>query len=80
MNVMQMVGGTMIAAGVVVSQFTFVVDGGERALIMDATKGLRPNVYGEGIHFRIPIIHQVKTFQVRTQPQLIPSSTGTKDL
>ena len=70
----------MVLAGIVATQFTFVVDGGERALIMDATKGLRPGVYGEGIHFRLPIIHQVKTFQVRTQPQLIPSSTGTCDL
>ena len=61
-------------------QFTFVVDGGERCLIMDATRGLRPGVYGEGIHFRIPVIHQVKTFQVRTQPQLIPSTTGTRDM
>ena len=79
-NLMQKVGGALIVSGVFIAQFTFVVDGGERALIMDATKGLRPGVYGEGIHFRIPVIHQVKGFQVRTQPMLIPSSTGTKDL
>jgi prohibitin 1 len=79
-NAMQKIGGGMIVAGIVVAQFTFVVDGGERALIMDATRGLRPGVYGEGMHFRIPIIHQVKTFQVRSQPMMIPSSTGTRDL
>lgn len=47
---------------------------------MDATRGLLPKVYGEGIHFRFPVIHEIKRFQVRTQPQLIPSSTGTRDL
>ena len=79
-NLMQKLGGAMVFTGVFVAQFTFVVDGGERALIMDATKGLRPAVYGEGLHFRIPGIHQVKRFQVRSQPMLIPSATGTKDL
>jgi len=54
---MQKIGGGMVFAGIFVSQFTFVVDGGERCLIMDATRGLRPGVYGEGIHFRIPGIH-----------------------
>jgi hypothetical protein len=56
-NAMQKIGGGMVFAGIFVSQFTFVVDGGERCLIMDATRGLRPGVYGEGIHFRIPGIH-----------------------
>jgi hypothetical protein len=56
-NAMQKIGAGMIGAGFIVAQFTFVVDGGERALIMDATRGLRPGVYGEGMHFRIPIIH-----------------------
>ena len=77
---MQRLGGSMILGGLFVMQFTFVVDGGERALIMDATRGLRPHVYGEGMHFRLPIIHQIKTFQVRSQPTMIPSSTGTRDL
>lgn len=77
---MQRLGGTMILGGLFVMQFTFVVDGGERALIMDATRGLRPHVYGEGMHFRLPVIHQIKTFQVRSQPTMIPSSTGTRDL
>lgn len=56
-NAMQKVGGALIGAGIVLAQFTFVVDGGERALIMDATRGLRPGVYGEGMHFRLPVIH-----------------------
>lgn len=57
LNRMQNLGLGMLVTGVVATQFTFVVDGGERCLIMDATRGLRPGVYGEGIHFRLPIIH-----------------------
>ena len=50
-------GAGMMVAGLIGTQFVFVVDGGERALVMDATRGLRPNVYGEGMHFKIPVIH-----------------------
>ena len=73
-------GFAMLATGVVGTNFIFVVDGGERALIMDAFKGLRPHVYGEGMHFKIPIINSVKRFEIRARPHLTPSSTGTKDL
>ena len=58
----------------------FVVDGGERALKMDAMKGLLPHVYGEGMHFRLPFVQSIRRFEIRTQPTLVPSSTGTKDL
>ena len=50
-------GAAMMGLGLIGTQFIFVVDGGERALIMDAFRGLRPGVYGEGMHFRLPIIH-----------------------
>lgn len=73
-------GGVMLGLGLVGTQFIFVVDGGERALVMDAFRGLQTKVHGEGMHFRIPIIHQIKRFEVRAQPTLIPSSTGTRDL
>ena len=48
------VGLGLFATGVVGHNFVFVVDGGERALIMDAVRGLKPHVYGEGMHFKIP--------------------------
>ena len=74
------VGFGLLAAGVVGTNFIFVVDGGERALIMDAMKGLKPHVYGEGMHFKIPFIQKVNRFEIRARPHLTPSSTGTKDL
>ena len=47
-------GAGMMVAGLFMTQFVFVVDGGERALVMDGFKGLRPHVYGEGMHFKRP--------------------------
>lgn len=80
MNRMLKVGGAMVGAGIFASNFCFVVDGGERAIIMDAFQGLKPKVHGEGVHFKLPFIQQVKRFEVRTQPFLSPSQTGTRDL
>lgn len=49
-------GGAFLALGVVGTNFIFVVDGGERALIFDKFRGLRDKVYGEGMHFKIPMV------------------------
>ena len=73
-------GGGVLLAGVFATNFIFVVDGGERALKMDAMRGLQPHVYGEGMHFRIPVLHKINRFEIRSRPTLVPSSTGTKDL
>lgn len=73
-------GAAMLIGGVIGTRFVFVVDGGERALIMNKLSGLQNKVYGEGMHFKIPFIMSIKNFQVRAQPQMIHSQTGTKDL
>lgn len=73
-------GGGMLIAGVFATNFVFVVDGGERCLVMNAFRGLKPHVYGEGMHFRIPVIDQVRRFEIRAAPTLIPCKTGTRDM
>jgi prohibitin 1 len=73
-------GMVTLGGGVFASNFVFVVDGGERAIIMDAFRGLQPKIHGEGMHFKLPFVQQVKRFEVRTQPFLSPTQTGTKDL
>ena len=77
---MMKLGGMMVLSGVFATNFVFVVDGGERALKMDAMKGLQPHIYGEGMHFRVPGLQSIKRFEIRSRPTLVPSSTGTKDL
>lgn len=77
---MMKVGGGVLLSGVFFTNFIFVVDGGHRALKMDAMRGLQPHVYGEGMHFRVPVLHKINHFEIRARPTLVPSSTGTKDM
>ena len=65
---MMKMGGMMVGAGFFASNCLFVVDGGERALKMNAFRGLLPTVYGEGMHFRIPVIDKINRFEIRTRP------------
>jgi regulator of protease activity HflC (stomatin/prohibitin superfamily) len=54
-------GGGLFATGMLFTKFVFVVDGGERGVIFDKIRGVQPKVYGEGMHFKIPIL-QVTIF------------------
>ena len=72
-NRLGMLGTAAMVGGVFVKQFVFVVDGGERGLIMDATRGLLPGVYGEGLHFMVPGIQRVVRFEIRSMPKLFPT-------
>ena len=58
-NRMLTVGGGIMLSGVFLSQFVFVVDGGHRALKMDAVRGLQPHVYGEGMWIRVPFLQRI---------------------
>ncbi len=81
-NKLLYLGGGLIASGVVFSYFTFVVDGGERALIFDAIsgKGVHDKVYGEGIHFRFPKLYEPIIFSIRLNPIVIETKTSARDL
>jgi len=73
-------GLSLIGIGTIGTRFVFVVDGGERVVIFNKFRGLDSKVYGEGMHFKLPIIMEPKRFEVRSRPRLISSATGTKDL
>jgi regulator of protease activity HflC (stomatin/prohibitin superfamily) len=73
-------GGAMVGLGIFANNFIFVVDGGERAIRMSALKGLQSHVYGEGMHFKMPFIDTIIRFEIRTQPTMIHSTTGTNDM
>ena len=49
--------GTFITGTYIgLKSFTFTVDGGQRGLIFDRFAGLKSKIYGEGIHFFVPIL------------------------
>jgi prohibitin 1 len=60
--------------------FLFSVDGGERAVMYDARRGILPDPIGEGTHFKIPYFQKEHIMSVRAEPKEIKSRTGTKDL
>ena len=53
--------------GLIGTKFIFIVDGGERALLFDRMKGLSDKVYGEGMHFKIPVLQMPKYFEIRSR-------------
>lgn len=74
------VGLGLSGLAVIPSLCLFDVDGGQRAVVMNMLKGVEEKVRGEGTHFRVPWLMQPKLYNIRLQPKLIQTTTGTKDL
>jgi len=79
-NRMGQAGLGMLALGAIGTRFIFVVDGGQRVVVFNQFRGLQDKVYGEGMHWKIPIVHVPRYFEIRSRPRLISSTTGTKDM
>lgn len=56
------------------------VQGGTRAVIFDRLRGVNDQVVNEGTHFLVPWLQKAITFDVRTKPRNISTTTGSKDL
>ncbi|KHJ40785.1 SPFH/Band 7/PHB domain protein [Trichuris suis] len=60
------------------SQSFYTVDGGQRAIIYSRLSGVRPEIYPEGLHFRLPWFQYPIVYDVRARPHKISSPTGSK--
>ncbi|KAJ3107012.1 Prohibitin-1, subunit of the prohibitin complex (Phb1p-Phb2p) [Phlyctochytrium planicorne] len=69
--------GTVVS-GIQYSMYN--VEGGHRAVLFDRARGVLPDSIGEGTHFLIPWWQRVVTFDVRTRPRNISTTTGSKDM
>jgi len=67
-----------LAWGAVNSVYT--VEGGHRSIIFSRLGGVQPEVYSEGLHFRIPWFQWPIIYDIRSKPRKISSPTGSKDL
>ncbi|KAK9381897.1 band 7 family-domain-containing protein [Kockiozyma suomiensis] len=63
-----------------ISNSLFNVDGGHRAIKYTRLSGVRPEIYPEGTHFKLPWFETPVTYDVRARPRNVASLTGTKDL
>lgn len=61
-------------------QSLYTVPGGHRAVIFSRLSGLGSEVIPEGTHFRVPWLHRVIVYDIRTKPRNISSLTGSRDL
>merc|ERR1711893_423568 len=69
------------AAGIYgLSQSMYTVEGGHRAIIFSRIGGIQPDIYKEGLHFRVPWFQYPIIYDIRTRPRKISSPTGSKDL
>lgn len=71
----------VIAAGAyALSKSLYTVDGGHRAIIFSRLGGVQPNIYKEGLHFRVPWFQWPIIYDIRSKPRKLTSLTGSKDL
>ncbi|KAI5370291.1 Putative prohibitin, Band 7 domain, Band 7/SPFH domain superfamily [Septoria linicola] len=68
------------AAFSLASASLYDVKGGTRAVIFDRMRGVSDQVVNEGTHFLVPWLQKAITFDVRTKPRNISTTTGSKDL
>ncbi|KAG0720780.1 Prohibitin-2 [Chionoecetes opilio] len=68
------------AAAYGISQSMYTVDGGHRAIIFSRLGGIQPDIYSEGLHFRVPWFQYPVIYDIRARPRKITSPTGSKDL
>jgi prohibitin 1 len=72
-----------IALGVgafAVTECLYTVEPGHRAIIFNRFGGIENKVRAEGTHFRVPVLQKPIQLDVRTQPRVITTETGSKDL
>lgn len=82
LNRMIKVGGFLMLGGLGLAPLTFIVEGGQRALMFDTItgRGVTEKVLGEGLHFRIPFLYEPIIFSVRLNPVVIETKTPARDL
>lgn len=82
LNSMIKVGGFLMLGGLSLAPLTFIVEGGQRALMFDTItgRGVTEKVLGEGLHFRIPFVYEPIIFSIRLNPVVIETKTPARDL
>ncbi|CAH9112687.1 unnamed protein product [Cuscuta europaea] len=63
-----------------VANSLYNVDGGHRAIVFNRISGIKEKVYPEGTHFMIPWLERPTIYDVRARPNLVESTSGSRDL
>lgn len=74
---MGLLGGAAIYAAF---NSLYNVEGGHRAIVFNRLEGIKDKVYPEGTHFMIPWFERPIIYDVRARPNLVESTSGSRDL
>ncbi|RAL45295.1 hypothetical protein DM860_014705 [Cuscuta australis] len=77
LNKLASVGGIVMYA---ISNSLYNVDGGHRAIVFNRINGIKEKVYPEGTHLMIPWVERPIIYDVRAKPNLVESTSGSRDL
>uniref|UniRef100_A0ACD5UJ39 Uncharacterized protein n=1 Tax=Avena sativa TaxID=4498 RepID=A0ACD5UJ39_AVESA len=72
-----LVGGAVWLTG---SNTLYNVEGGHRAIVFNRLEGIKDKVYPEGTHLIFPWMERPIIYDVRARPNLVESTSGSKDL
>ncbi|KAM0928435.1 hypothetical protein ACQ4PT_002479 [Festuca glaucescens] len=62
------------------SKMLYNVEGGHRAIVFNRFEGIKDKVYPEGTHLIVPLIERPIIYDVRARPNLVESTSGSRDL
>ena len=69
-----------LALGAFIYKGIYVVDAGHAMVKFNVLVGVRDQVYGEGMHFRWPLLETTYNFDVRASVYTMATETGSRDL
>nr|AET50561.1 hypothetical protein [Eimeria tenella] len=67
-------------SGLFAKSCLYDVDGGQRCIMFNRFGGVSPRPVGEGLHMFVPWLQVPYIYDIRTQPKVITTTTGTRDL
>ena len=56
----------------------FIVEAGHKAIVFSRFSGISPNIYGEGLKFKIPWLEREIIYNVRAVTRQFACHTGSK--
>eukprot|EP00271_Cylindrocystis_brebissonii_P009352 TRINITY_DN24141_c0_g1_i1.p1 TRINITY_DN24141_c0_g1~~TRINITY_DN24141_c0_g1_i1.p1 ORF type:complete len:303 (+),score=62.65 TRINITY_DN24141_c0_g1_i1:208-1116(+) len=72
-----LIGGALVYGA---ANSLYNVEGGHRAIVFNRIVGIKDKVYPEGTHLMIPWFERPIIYDVRARPNLVESTSGSRDL
>lgn len=77
------IGGVLLFVALIIILMMnpiIVIGAGHRGVVFNNTSGIQDKILGEGLHYRVPFIENVKTLSVQVQKDEVQAQAASKDL